>query len=56
MDAFDDIRILNEMELQSPITEKLSVSIIFNLRYDSFPPAGVKKTDLQIRNSLSFIF
>lgn len=56
IDAFDDIRILNEIELQSPITEKLSVSIIFNLRYDSFPPVGVKKTDLQIRNSFSFNF
>jgi len=55
-DDFNDIRILNEMALQAKVSSWLSITLTFNLRFDSKPPSGVKKTDIELKNSLRLSF
>jgi len=44
-DDFNDVRILSENHLSVGITEKLSLSLQFGLRYDSKPPNDVNDFD-----------
>lgn len=56
IDKFTDLRILSENHLGVGLTDKLSVSINFSLRYDSKPPDGVKDFDTNTKLGLSFQF
>lgn len=53
----DDYRILFDASIKVNLTRKLVLSVVFNLRYDSDPPAGVKeRLDLSITNGIAFSF
>ena len=54
--GFDDVRILNEFELRTALTTRLSTTLQISIRYDSEPPVRVKNTDAEIRNSLRLVF
>jgi Protein of unknown function, DUF481 len=51
-DNFNDLRILSENHLSVGLTDKLSLSLNFSLRYDSKPPEGIK--DLDTNTKLGF--
>lgn len=53
LDDFGDTRILDDAVLAFKITEGLTFSTAFNLRYDSRPPDGIGAFDLSLRNAIS---
>jgi hypothetical protein len=53
LDAFADVRILNETRLSVAITKRVSLQIRFDLYYDSRPPDNVEDLDVALRNGLS---
>jgi hypothetical protein len=53
LDDFGDTRILDDAALAFQITEGLTFSTAFNLRYDSRPPDGIGDLDLSLRNAIS---
>ncbi|MFC1563290.1 DUF481 domain-containing protein [candidate division KSB1 bacterium] len=55
-DEFNDIRILDEFDLQAGITSSLALVLSLRFRYDNLPPSGVKKADLEFMNSISYTF
>ena len=56
LDAFDDIRILDEAALAVAITEHLTLTTSFNLDYDSRPPDTVESLDIALRNGITVTF
>ncbi len=56
LDAFDDLRILDEATMSFTLTKNLNVNVTFNLRYDSLPPDGVESLDVTVRNGVTFSF
>lgn len=56
IERFKDYRILFESMLNLGITEKLMFSLVMKLRYDSEPPTGVKKTDIELANGFAYSF
>ena len=56
LDAFDDVRLLNEAALGVALNEHLMLRTTFNLRYDSRPPGEVKQLDLLLVNGLTVTF
>jgi putative salt-induced outer membrane protein YdiY len=53
LDAFADVRILNETRLSVAITKRVSLQVRFDLYYDSRPPDNVEDLDVALRNGLS---
>jgi hypothetical protein len=53
---FSDVRMLEETALIFKITKVLSAAITGSYHYDSQPPAGVKTTDIDVKNVLSVTF
>lgn len=51
-----DFRILFEGSISFSLTEKLTFPFRMNFRYDSQPPAKIRKHDLEIFNGLSYTF
>lgn len=49
-DQLDDLRLLDEAELQIKITDRVSFGLSASLAHDSDPPVGIKKTDITIVN------
>ena len=49
-DQIDDLRLLNEAELQVKLKDRISFGFSASLAHDSDPPAGIKETDLIIVN------
>ena len=55
-DEIADFRILSDVSLAVSITRTLSLSISFELRYDSRPPDDVVSLDTQLTNGISVGF
>ena len=53
---FQDYRILFEGSLTFRLTTKLAFPLRVNLRYDSEPPTGIRKHDVEIFNGLRYTF
>ncbi|MCH9650095.1 MAG: DUF481 domain-containing protein [Deltaproteobacteria bacterium] len=49
-DQPDDLRLLDEAELQIKITDRVSFGLSASLAHDSDPPEGIKETDITIVN------
>lgn len=56
LDAFDDLRVLQQVTLGVNVTEHIRLRAEFNLRYDSRPPDTVESLDLTLRNGLTVSF
>lgn len=52
----DDYRLLEEAALQVKLTDRLSLVVSMNYRFDSDPPQGVEKRDVTYNTSFSFEF
>jgi hypothetical protein len=51
-----DFRIMNEVQLDLPITEIVSLTTGFNFRRDTNPPPGVQRHDLRLSQGVSVEF
>ncbi|MFQ5569099.1 MAG: DUF481 domain-containing protein [Rhodothermales bacterium] len=56
LDAFGDIRVLDEAALAFALSNHLTFNAGVNIRYDSRPPGDIKTTDLSLRNGLTIQF
>jgi hypothetical protein len=56
LDAFGDVRILNETVLAVQVTEAVALTTTFDLSYDSRPPAVVEPVDLALRSGVNVEF
>jgi hypothetical protein len=54
--AFADHRIMTETRFRFMITNKWNVYTIFNYYYDSRPPAGIRKSALNLEQGFGFTF
>lgn len=48
-----DIRILEDLALTTPVTDRVSLRVSFDLRYDSRPPDGLSALDTRLRTGLT---
>jgi len=53
---FADFRILSQSQARLGLTEKLSLDLTLNLRYDSEPPANIMDLDLEFSQGLTYTF
>lgn len=51
-----DVRVLENMRLASPITERVSLTVSFDLRYDSRPPDEIAALDSVLRTGLTYTY
>lgn len=51
-----DLRLLNELQAQLAVTERIAVGLSLRLFYDSRPPTEVEPYDLTLRNSIQVRF
>ncbi|MBN2413211.1 DUF481 domain-containing protein [candidate division KSB1 bacterium] len=55
-DEFSDMRILSEANLKAVIFSPFSVTITYNMRYDSDPPENIKDMDAKLTMGLVYVF
>ncbi len=53
LDAFADIRLLNDAALAISLTKRVTLTTTFNLRYDARPPDNIESLDIFLRNGVS---
>jgi len=56
IDAFSDVRILEDLSIATPVTDRLAMTVSFDLRYDSRPPDGISALDARLRTGLTFTY
>ncbi|MEM1128093.1 MAG: DUF481 domain-containing protein [Bacteroidota bacterium] len=52
LDAFADVRLLNDTLLEVGLTKHVALTTGFNLRYDSRPPDDIADLDVALRNGV----
>lgn len=55
-DDWGDARVLFETALTTEVVNRLGVKVLATMRHDTEPPTEVKRTDLEIRNSIVLRF
>jgi hypothetical protein len=56
LDDWSNVRVLDETLFTFKVTKLLAASIAGTVRYDSAPPTEVKRTDTEVKSSLSLTF
>lgn len=56
LEAFSDVRLLFEGELEVELSRRLSLGLAASVSHDSEPPPGVEETDLALVNKLGIRF
>lgn len=56
LEEFGEYRLRFESTLRYPLTERLSLNLVVIDLFDTLPPEGVRKNDLQIRSTLGINF
>ena len=51
-----DVRILENMRLSSPVTERVALTVSFDLRYDARPPDGIAALDSTLRTGITYTY
>ncbi|MDH3271838.1 MAG: DUF481 domain-containing protein [Gemmatimonadota bacterium] len=51
-----DVRVLGNVRLATAVTEALSLTVSFNLRYDSDPPDGIAALDTTLRTGVTYSY
>lgn len=54
--AFSDLRILENFRLAATVTERVSITISFDLRYDSDPPDAIARLDSTLRTGITYAY
>lgn len=53
-DAFDDMRVLENLSVAASVTQQLDLTVTFDLRYDSEPPDGIAALDTELRTGVTY--
>jgi len=56
LDAWGDVRLLAEARLAAGLSDRLSLTVTWNLRHDSRPPEGVARLDTVLKTGLAVAF
>lgn len=56
LDEIDDVRVLGDARLSAGLTDRMSLTMSFDLRYDSRPPDTVSRLDSTLRTGLGVTF
>jgi hypothetical protein len=56
IDAWGDVRVLAETRLSAGLSERLALTVSWNLRHDSRPPEGVADLDTTLKTGLAVAF
>ena len=56
VDEPGDVRVLEDLALATPVTERLALTVSFDLRYDSRPPDDVASLDTRLRTGLTLTY
>ncbi len=51
-----DIRILEDLVFSTPVTDRMALTVSFDLRYDSDPPDGLAALDTRLRTGLTLTY
>lgn len=51
-----DVRVLEDLALATPVTERLALTVSFDLRYDSRPPDDIARLDARLRTGLTLTY
>ena len=55
-DDFGDVRVLEDLSLATPVTDRLAMTVSIGMRYDSRPPDGLASLDARLRTGLTYSF
>lgn len=55
-DDFGDLRLLKDVSLATPVTDRLAMTVTIGMRYDSRPPDGLAALDARLRTGLTYAF
>lgn len=55
-DNFRDVRVLEDLSIATPVTDRLAMTVSINMRYDSRPPDGLAGLDARLRTGLTYSF
>lgn len=55
-DAAADLRVVENLSVGASLTDRLALTVTFDLRYDSGPPDGIAALDTHLRTGLSFSY
>ena len=56
LDDFGDLRVLHDLSLATPVTDRLAMTVSFDMRYDSGPPDGLAALDARLRTGLTWTY
>lgn len=51
-----DVRLLESFRLASPISDELSLTVSFDMRFDSDPPDGIARLDTTLRTGITYTY
>ena len=51
-----DLRMLENLRLSAPISEDLSLTVSFDMRFDSEPPDGIARLDATLRTGITYTY
>jgi hypothetical protein len=55
-DVGGDVRLLENLRIATALTERLDITVTFDLRYDSGPPDGISGLDTRTRMGVTFTY
>jgi hypothetical protein len=55
-DVLGDLRILENLRIAASLTERLALTVTFDLRYDSEPPDGLASLDTRLKTGVAFTY
>jgi hypothetical protein len=55
-DPTGDLRVLENLRIATALTERLQLTVTFDMRYDSEPPDGVSSLDTRTRMGVTFTY
>jgi len=56
VDDLGDIRILQNLSVAAPVSERVALSLTFDLRFDSGPPDGLSAVDATLRTGVTLTY
>jgi hypothetical protein len=56
LDDIGDLRVLENLGVAASITDRLALTVTFDLRYDSGPPDGLAALDTRLKTGLTFSY
>ncbi|MDH3424587.1 MAG: DUF481 domain-containing protein, partial [Gemmatimonadota bacterium] len=55
-DVFGDMRVLENLRVAASLSDRLALTVTFDLRYDSGPPDGIAALDTRLKTGVRFTY